>query len=91
MLKSFFAAVVLLGVAATAAQSQQLLKREPPAGGIQPGEKILVDNGRCPKGQIQEVTGGTFPSRAQRNAAASSGSNVNAGGQPRQRRCVPRP
>jgi len=84
--------VVALLLMCGAATAQELLKREPPQGGLNPGQKVLVDNGRCPKGQVQEVTGGTFPSQAQRNAAAAAGSgNVNAGGQPRQRRCVPRP
>jgi hypothetical protein len=83
-----FAAAFLL---ADAASAQEILKREPPAGGLNPGQKILVDNGRCPKGQVMEVTGGNLPSRAQRNAAAAAGGNVNAGGSPRQYNCVARP
>ena len=35
----------------------QILKQEPPMGKLMPGVKVLVDNGKCPKGQIQEVTG----------------------------------
>jgi hypothetical protein len=91
MIKALFSAAIALGFAASAAQAQQVVTREPPLGALQPGQKILVDNGRCPKGQVQEVTGGTYPSQAQRNAAATAGTNVNAGGQPRQRRCVARP
>ena len=45
--------------AATAAPAlAQVLKQEPPMGKLKPGEKVLVDNGKCPAGQIQEVTGG---------------------------------
>ena len=36
----------------------QTLKQEPPMGKLKPGEKVRVDNGKCPSGQIMEVTGG---------------------------------
>ena len=36
----------------------QILKVEPPMGKLNYGVKVLVDNGKCPSGQIQEVTGG---------------------------------
>ena len=72
-------------------QAQQILKVEPPAGGLSTGQKVLVDNGRCSKGRVQEAMGGTIPSAAQRIAAAAAGGNVYAGGQPRQHRSVPRP
>ena len=36
----------------------EMLKQEPPMGKLMPGVKVLVDNGKCPKGQVQEVTGG---------------------------------
>ncbi len=36
----------------------QMLKQEPPMGKLKHGEKVLVDNGKCPSGQVQEVTGG---------------------------------
>jgi hypothetical protein len=50
------AVVMLLGVSA-AAQAQQILKQEPPAGTLRPGQKVLVDDGTCPAGEIKEVTG----------------------------------
>lgn len=50
--------VCLVAVIAAAPASAQVLKQEPPMGKLKPGEKVLVDNGKCPAGQIQEVTGG---------------------------------
>jgi hypothetical protein len=48
----FFAAVL------AAPASAQVLKQEPPMGKLKHGEKVLVDNGKCPSGKIMEVTGG---------------------------------
>jgi hypothetical protein len=48
------AAVVLLDAPAGA----QVLKQEPPMGSMRGGETVLVDNGKCPKGQVMAVTGG---------------------------------
>jgi hypothetical protein len=36
----------------------QILKQEPPMGKLKPGETVRVDNGKCPSGQIMQVTGG---------------------------------
>ena len=36
----------------------QVLTREPAMGAMREGERVLVDDGTCPKGQIKEVTGG---------------------------------
>jgi hypothetical protein len=36
----------------------QVLRQEPPMGSIRAGETVLVDNGKCPKGQVMAVTGG---------------------------------
>jgi hypothetical protein len=82
-------AIIVLGISTTTAFSQQILKQEPRS--MRTGEKVLVDNGRCVKGQVQEVTGGRRPSgRVGNRAAFAAGTNVNAGGQRRQRRCVAR-
>jgi hypothetical protein len=43
----------------SAASAQAIYKQEPAPGEIRAGHKVLVDDGRCPKGQIKEVTGGT--------------------------------
>ena len=48
------AAIVLFGGFVHA----QVLKQEPPMGSIRAGETVLVDNGKCPKGQVMAVTGG---------------------------------
>ena len=48
------AATAFLGASADA----QVLKQEPPMGSIRAGETVLVDNGKCPKGQVMAVTGG---------------------------------
>jgi hypothetical protein len=48
------AASALLGAPADA----QVLRQEPPMGSIRAGETVLVDNGKCPKGQVMAVTGG---------------------------------
>lgn len=36
----------------------QILKKEPPRGAIKEGQRVLVDDGTCPKGQIKELIGG---------------------------------
>lgn len=36
----------------------QILKRAPQEGGLRPGERVLVDDGSCPKGRIREIVGG---------------------------------
>jgi hypothetical protein len=45
-------------VAGTAGAQAQYLKKEPAMGALKPGQRVLVDDGRCPKGQISEVIGG---------------------------------
>jgi hypothetical protein len=57
----------------------QYLKSEPPLGSLKPGQRVLVDDGKCPKGKIKEVIGGD---------------HVKVGGKSqvkRIRRCIPRP
>jgi hypothetical protein len=50
-------AAASLALAATVAEAQTL-KREPPLGQLKPGQRVLVDDGSCPRGQIKEVIGG---------------------------------
>ena len=72
------AAGVLLASALATANAAQVLKQEPPMGKLREGERVRVDNGKCPAGQIQEVTGGN---------------HIKVGGKKqieRSRRCVPR-
>jgi len=49
---------LVMALAGTAAVQAQYLKREPAMGALKPGQRVLVDDGRCPKGQVSEVTGG---------------------------------
>ena len=55
-----------------------VLKTEPPMGALKPGQRVLVDDGFCPKGQVREVIGGDHYKVGGRNAVE------------RQRRCIPR-
>jgi len=50
---------VFVFLAMAAAGCQQVLDQEPPRGGLATGQKVLVDDGRCPEGQVTEVTGGS--------------------------------
>jgi hypothetical protein len=75
--RTFVAAAVLLmmtggSIAAT------VLKTEPPMGALKEGQRVLVDDGSCPPGQLREVIGGN-------HTKAGGKSNVI-----RQYRCVPR-
>ncbi len=67
-------ALVSLGSLASAAT----LKKEPAMGALKEGQRVLVDDGSCPKGQIKEVIGG--------NHTSVGGSKQTL----RQRRCIPR-
>ena len=71
---------VLLGLAlvANTAIAATVLKTEPPMGALKPGQRVLVDDGSCPKGQIREVVGGDHYKVGGRNAIE------------RQRRCIRR-
>jgi hypothetical protein len=40
------------------AGAQRKVAREPAMGEMRPGERLLVDDGSCPTGQIKLVTGG---------------------------------
>ena len=74
-------AAATIAVFSNAAIAQQMLKHEPPNGGMRNGEVVYVDNGKCPKGQVQKVTGSYYSGRNQ----------AGGGGAPRQRECVPTP
>ncbi|WP_317208182.1 DUF6719 family protein [Rhizobium halophilum] len=36
---------------------QTVLKSEPKAGSLKTGQRVLVDDGACPQGQVTQVTG----------------------------------
>ncbi|MFZ5737060.1 hypothetical protein BJ123_12363 [Rhodopseudomonas thermotolerans] len=57
--------IVALGAAAVAlfaapAAAQQQVSHERDISSLRLGQKILVDDGSCPNGQIKEVTGATL-------------------------------
>lgn len=55
----FFAGVVVVLLAGLAAPSYAaVLPQEPPMGKLRLGQRMLVDDGTCPKGQVLEVIGG---------------------------------
>lgn len=74
-------AIALLSLAPVCASAQQVLKHEPPGGAMRGGEVVLVDDGKCPKGQIKKVTAGFVVGRFGQG---------NSGGKDRTRECVPR-
>jgi hypothetical protein len=45
-------------VASAVPASSEILKQEPPMGQLREGQRVLVDDGSCPSGQIKEVVGG---------------------------------
>jgi hypothetical protein len=52
-LLGFIASVALISGA-----SGQVVDKEPPLGQLREGQRVLVNDGSCPKGQIKEVIGG---------------------------------
>jgi len=52
------AVTVTLTLSAAAPAQTKILKQEPPMGALKEGQRVLVDDGKCPMGQIREVTGG---------------------------------
>jgi len=65
------------GIAATVAFAE-VVRREPAMGALKLGQRVLVDESSCPKGQIKEVIGDD---------------RVKVGGTQRierQKRCIPR-
>lgn len=69
-------AVAISGLSHSA--SAQTLKKEPAMGALRQGQRVLVDDGSCPKGQIKEVIGGNHTS-------VGGNSQIH-----RTRRCIPR-
>jgi hypothetical protein len=67
------AAALILGATMSPAGAQQV-SREQDIVGLRLGQKILVDDGSCPNGQIKEVTGAT----------------LTTSGVTRTRKCIPR-
>lgn len=51
--------VIAVAIAFGLAGCQSVLKAEPPKGGLKTGQRVLVDDGSCPAGQVKQVTGGS--------------------------------
>ena len=62
------------------------LRSEPPAGQLRAGQRVLVDDGSCPAGQIKEVVGGSNLKTV--NVGCGGLATVSRGGSHRQRRCI---
>lgn len=59
MFKTAFSAAIAVGLASWSwSASAAALNREPAMGSLKEGQRILVDDGSCAKGQIKEVIGG---------------------------------
>ena len=69
----FISAVALLALSAPAL-AQQTVMRESDIAELRLGQRVLVDDGSCPAGQIKEI----------------SGSQMTPAGIVRNRKCVPR-
>lgn len=52
---------------AVPAMAQRVVKNVPPEGALKPGQRVLVDDGTCPSGQIREIVGGSFAPRLPRS------------------------
>jgi uncharacterized protein DUF6719 len=51
-------ALVAGNLVAAPARADKVVKQEPPLGKMTLGQRLLVDDGSCPRGQIKEVIGG---------------------------------
>lgn len=54
---TFISAVVLLAFTAPAFAQQQTVMREGDITELRLGQRVLVDDGSCPAGQIKEIAG----------------------------------
>jgi hypothetical protein len=78
-MRGILIAITLLSVAGIVSFAVAgTLAKEPPMGQLKEGQRVLVDDGSCPKGQIKEVIGG--------NHTAVGGNKQIV----RQRRCIAR-
>ena len=74
-----FTVIAVVAVAVPPIAAAQIVKREPAIGAMKEGERVLVDDGSCPKGQVKEVIGGNHTKVGGKKQLA------------RQRKCIARP
>jgi hypothetical protein len=60
------AATAAVALWLTAAAASTTVSKEPPSGHLRYGERLLVDDGSCPAGQIKELIGGKSASGVKR-------------------------
>jgi hypothetical protein len=70
----------VVAIGANGICNAQVLTKEPPAGQLPAGAVVLVDDGKCGKGKIKQVTGGSN----------MRGGQMVAGGSGRTRKCIPK-
>jgi hypothetical protein len=56
-MRLFLLSAALIGLCSSGHAA--VLKSEPGEGQLRPGQRVLVDDGSCPAGQIKEVIGGS--------------------------------
>jgi hypothetical protein len=76
---------------ASAVDPLPILPKDPEQGHLLPGQQVLVDDGRCPAGQIKEVTGGSNRKCPVTSGLADTTKCDPATGSRRTSRCVARP
>ena len=57
-MRELIACVAVVPTVGLASAASAVLKEEPPMGKLKKGQRVLVDNGSCPKGQVLEVPTG---------------------------------
>ena len=79
--RSLITAIGLVLASAGMANAEKILKSEPREGYLRPGERVLVNDGTCPDGQIKEIIGGS--NREYQTSIPRPGT-------PRSIKCIPR-
>ena len=69
--RCILAVVCMLSLSSTA-NAVTMLKQMPPPGSLRPGMTVLVDNGKCPKGQVLQVSAGSNMGNHSRGAKRTS-------------------
>jgi hypothetical protein len=79
--RSLAAIIILVLTGAPLADAATVLTKEPAEGQLRAGQRVLVNDGTCPSGQIKEVIGGG--NRKYQTSTAQQGAA-------RVIRCIPR-
>ena len=60
------AMTAMLCLLATPVMAQPIVKTVPPEGALKERQRVFIDDGTCPAGQIKLMTGGSFVRRIPR-------------------------